>query len=359
MLFEQAEIGSLKVKNRFVRSATWEGLATEDGEVTEKLIEKMVELAHGGVGLIITGHAFVSTEGKAGPRQLGAHHDGLVVGLSKMAEGVRKSGGKIVLQLAHAGAFALDSSRAIAPSSFKKAKEMSLEDISRVVTCFAKAAKRARDAGFDGVQIHAAHGYLLSQFLSPYFNKRSDAFGGSVQKRTQIVVDVLKAIRQETGKDFPILIKMNSEDFLDGGLSVDEMIESAKILEQEGIDAIELSGGTIISSELTPVRIHRQKREQESPYYLEGARKLKAAVNVPIILVGGIRSFEMSEKIVGEKIADFVAMSRPLIREPSLVERWRKGDVKPALCVSDNLCFGPAMKGEGIYCVRQKQKQPQ
>jgi 2,4-dienoyl-CoA reductase-like NADH-dependent reductase (Old Yellow Enzyme family) len=296
----------------------------------------------------------VSPEGKASPRQLGVHHDGLVPGLKKMTEAVKESGGKIVLQIAHAGAFALDSSKAIAPSAFRKAKEMSLDDVSRVVTCFADAARRARDAGFDGVQIHAAHGYLLSQFLSPYFNKRSDAFGGNVQKRTRIVTDILRAIRQETGKDFPILIKINSEDFLDGGLTVDEMIESAKILEAEGIDAIELSGGTIISSELIPVRIHKRRNDRESPYYIEASRKLKASVSVPGILVGGIRSYEMSEKIVKDNIADFVAMSRPLIREPSLINRWQQGDRRPALCVSDNLCFKPAMQGEGLYCVREK-----
>jgi len=359
ILFQKAHIGSMVLKNRFVRSATWEGLAAEDGSVTEKLTNKMVELAKGGVGLIITGHAFVSEEGKAGSWQLGVHHDGLVDGLKKMATAVHNEGAKIVLQLAHAGAFAIGNPEKpdlipIAPSAFKNSKEMSQEDIIRVVNCFAETAKRAQDAGFDGVQIHAAHGYLLSQFLSPYFNKRSDNYGGSVEKRAKIVVDILRAIREKVGNTFPVLIKMNSEDFLEGGLSVDDMLETTRILEQEGLDAIELSGGTIISNKLIPVRLH--KHGENEPYYLETSKRLKATVKIPLILVGGIRSYETSERIVLDGIADFIAMSRPFIREPFLINRWQSGDTRPALCVSDNLCFGPAMKGEGIYCVREKKE---
>jgi len=360
ILFQQIRIGSMVLENRFVRSATWEGLAAEDGSVTEKLINKMVELAKGGMGLIITGHAFVSEEGKASPWQLGVHHDELVDGLKKVTTAVHNEGAKIVLQLAHAGAFTIGNPEKpdlipIAPSALKNSKEMSQEDIIRIVNCFAEAAKRAQDAGFDGVQIHAAHGYLLSQFLSPYFNKRLDSYGGSVEKRAKIVVDILRAIREKVVDTFPVLIKMNAEDFMEGGLSVEDMLQTARILEQEGLNAIELSGGTIISNELMPVRV--RKRGENEPYYLEASKRLKETVNIPVILVGGIRSYETSERIVTDGIADLIAMSRPFIREPFLISRWQNGDTRPALCVSDNLCFGPARKGEGIYCVREKKEQ--
>jgi 2,4-dienoyl-CoA reductase-like NADH-dependent reductase (Old Yellow Enzyme family) len=149
---------------------------------------------------------------------------------------------------------------------------------------------------------------------------------------------------------------MNSEDFLEGGLSVDDMVETARILESEGIDAIELSGGTIISNDLIPVRIHKRSKDKVPPYYAEAAKRLKNTVKIPLILVGGIRSYDTAEQIIREGIADFVAMSRPLIREPFLVKHWQQGDIRPALCVSDNLCFGPARKGEGIYCVRDKKE---
>ncbi len=359
MLFEECVVGSLKLKNRFVRSATWEGLADDEGRVTPRLMEKMVELAEGGVGLIITGHAFVSPEGRAGNHQLAVYDDAFVEGLREMTETVHHVGGSIVLQIAHAGAFASVSPprRAIAPSSMRNAREMSVEEIERVVECFGEAARRARDAGFDGVQIHAAHGYLLSQFLSPAFNRRTDAYGGTTEGRATVVIAVLRAIRSRVGADMPVLMKINSEDFLDGGLSLRAMVDTVAMLEREGLDAVELSGGTLLSGAFVPVRPHRRTSEPAErlpPYYLDAARRLKDAVRIPVILVGGIRSYEVAEAVVREGGADLVAMSRPFIREPSLVRRWERGDRRPALCISDNLCFKPAMKGEGIYCVRER-----
>ncbi len=356
MVFEKSKIGQLLLQNRFVRSATWEGLASEDGSVTPRLIDKMVELAEGKVGLIITGHAFVSPEGRATPFQLGIYKDELIDGLKQMVEAVHNAQGKIVVQLAHAGAFAMplgNSAPSLSPSGFKEAIAMSDSDIEKAIDTFVKASERAKKAGFDGIQLHAAHGYLLSQFLSPYFNKRTDEYGGSIENRARIIVEILRRVRENLGSDYPVLMKINSEDFLEGGLSVDEMIETVKLLEKEGLSGVEVSGGTIISNKLIPVRIHKDK--ETKPYYLEASRRLKEAVNIPVILVGGIRSLEDAEKIVNEKIADYVAMSRPFIREPDLIKRWQEGDRTPSRCLSDNLCFGPARKGEGIYCVRERQ----
>lgn len=250
-LFETTTINTMKLTNRFVRSATWEGMANHDGSTTRELINLMVQLAQGGVGLIITGHAYVRKDGQAGPWQLGVYKDELISGLTEMTEAVHKANGKIVLQLAHAGSMAvpaLTGFEPLGPSIFEKKggdwREMTYADISKVTNAFAQAAERAKKAGFDGVQIHAAHGYLLSQFLAPFFNKREDEYGGNIENRARLVLAILKHIRASVGNDFPVLIKINSEDFLDGGLTLDDMLHVAVLLEQAGIDAIELSGGT-------------------------------------------------------------------------------------------------------------------
>ena len=197
--FERSTINGMTLANRFVRSATWEGMAADDGACTPKLIDLMTELAKGGVGLIISSHAYVSPEGQAGPWQLGVYKDSLIPGLKALTQAVHENGGKIILQLAHAGFFAhakLTGQTPLAPSNvdgFAKSprKEMTVDDIQDVVKSFGTAAKRAQEAGFDGVQIHAAHGYLLSQFLSPAFNRRNDPYGGDIRQRAAAVVEVL------------------------------------------------------------------------------------------------------------------------------------------------------------------------
>ena len=362
-LFEESVINTLRLKNRFVRSATWEGLATEQGGCTPQLTDLMAQLAANDIGLIITGHAYVSREGQAGPWQLGVYADELMPGLTQMTDAVHRQGGKIVLQLAHAGcraSFELTGATPLGPSGAspsndpQKCREMTHDEIQNIVECFAEAAYRGQQCGFDGVQIHAAHGYLLSQFLSPFYNKRTDEFGGSVENRARIVLAVLKAIRSKVGPRFPVLIKMNSEDFVDQGLSVDEMVQVAAMLENAGIDAIELSGGTADSGKLTPVRPGKIASEDQEVYYRQAAELYKQTVKVPLILVGGVRSYHVAENLVKTGLADYVSICRPLIREPDLIKRWHRGDRSRSTCLSDNLCFKPIQAGEGIYCYTEK-----
>jgi len=362
-LFEPMAIHTLVVPNRFVRSATWEGMATEDGRCTDRLVELMVQLADGGVGLIITGHAYVNRRGQAGPWQLGICDDRLLPGLQRMTAAVHARSGRIALQLAHAGLYAdpdLTGRPPLAPSAltgFTRAlpEEMSPADIDRVVADFGEAARRARSAGFDAVQVHAAHGYLLSQFLSPRFNRRSDAYGGSLENRTRILVEALGRIRQAVGPDYPVLVKMNTSDHLAGGLELREAAGIARRLEAAGIDAIELSGGTGASEKLRPVRTGICREEQEA-YFAAAARAFRPEVRIPLLLVGGIRSFAVAERIVTGGIADGISMSRPFIREPGLVDRWRSGDRSKAACLSDNRCFVPVRNGEGLRCVHLKDR---
>ncbi len=361
-LFEVSAINSMKLENRFVRSATWEGLADDDGSCTPRLIALMEELDTGGVGLIISGHAYVSQEGQAGPRQLGIYCDELIPHLSKMTEAVHRQSGKIVLQLAHAGcraAFDLTGKKPLGPSNTDKedsslCKEMTHEEIHHTVESFAKGAVRGQQSGFDGVQIHAAHGYLLSQFLSPFYNKRKDEYGGRIENRARIVLEVLGAIREKVGDQFPVLIKINSEDFVQDGFNVEEMVQVAAMLEKAGIDAIELSGGTVDSGKFIPVRPGKIDSEEKEVYYREAAKGYKEKISVPLVLVGGIRSYSVAEQLIKTGLTDYISLCRPFIREPDLIKRWKSGDKSRSTCLSDNLCFKPVRAGEGLYCYTAK-----
>jgi len=351
----------LELSNRFIRSATWEGLAGEDGACTPELVNLIVALTAGKVGLIITGHAYISSSGQATVRQLGVDHDGRIQELSKMTTAVHNEGSRIIMQLAHGGLRADAKFSGIAPMGPSTGegllpspgREMTVEDIRQIVNTFGQAARRAQKAGFDGVQIHAAHGYLLSQFLSPAFNQRTDDYGGQLENRARIVLDILQRIRQEAGSDFPIFIKINCEDFLNKGLTRGEFIQVCAMLDRAGIDAIEVSGGTFLSGERIPFR-KEIKFERDQAYFRKAAKGLKAAINTPVILVGGIRSYLLAERLVDEGFADYISMSRPYIREPGLIARWQSGDLRKATCISCNGCLGAARSEQGIYCVQDR-----
>ena len=266
------------------------------------------------------------------------------------------------MQLAHAGSFAATTVTGedrrgpspMATDSGPVGREMTEKDREEVKEAFARGAERAKKAGFDAVQIHAAHGYLLCQFLSPYFNKREDEYGGPIENRVRFPLEVLAAVRKAVGPDFPVLIKINSEDFLPGGLSVEEMIRAVTALREAGIDAVEVSGGTFLSGKNSPSRIGRQDPEA---YHEAAAARLKAALDVPVMLVGGICTFETAERAVTSGATDYISLCRPLIREPGLVNRWKSGDRTPARCVSECGCFTPGFEGKGVYCVVDEREQ--
>ena len=364
ILFESTEINGMTMANRFVRSATWEGMASEEGAVTPALKELNADLARGGVGLIISSHAFISREGQAGFKQLGMYDDSLLPGLAEMTAAVHENGSRIVAQLAHAGFHAagkLTGKTPVAPSAVKglaKVPRQALEEgeIVDIVEAFAAAAVRARKAGFDGVQIHAAHGYLLSQFLSPIYNQRKDRFGGNIENRARMLCMVLEAIRDRVGKDYPVLVKLNCGDFMDNGLVVQDAANVAELLAQGGIDAIEVSGGLFINPKMSPSRMGIHSQEKEA-YFQAEAGKFREKVEVPLILVGGNRSLPIAARIVLAGTADYISMSRPFIREPDLINRWKSGDHAKAKCLSDNKCFAPAMAGKGIYCVMDRDEE--
>ena len=364
-VFDSISINGMTLRNRFARSATWEGLADPDGQANARLESVLAELAAGEVGLVISSHAYVEKRGQAGPWQLGAHQAAMGAGIARLARAVHAKGGRFVVQLAHAGCRAnpdLTGEPALGPSvpddpKAPPCREMTPDDLARMEAAFGAAAALCREAGADGVELHAAHGYGLSQFLSPRTNRRAGAYGGCLENRARLLLEVLAAIRGRVGRDYPVLAKLNSEDFMEGGLTRAESLQVAKWLEAGGLDAIEVSGGTFDAGPLSPVRPGRLVSPDAEAWYREAARDLKAALAIPVILVGGIRSLDTAEALLDEGAADLVALSRPLIREPRLVARWRAGDRTPSDCAGDNACFVPAIKGEGLRCLTREREE--
>lgn len=358
-LFDNIRIGNITLNNRFVRSATWEGMCDDDGNVTQKLVAYYRGLVMGGTGLIISGYSYVRADGKQLPGKMGICHDSHLPGLQHLTEAVHQEGGVIFCQLVHAGGQTsrkVIGSQPLAPSATDFAgyqeppKELNTAEIRAVVAAFAGAAARARRAGFDGIQLHGAHGYLINQFLSPLCNRRQDAYGGTLERRMTFLEEVFAAVRAAVGSDYPVTIKLTATDHLDGGLQPQDGVAIAQRLEELGIDAIEVSSGSSASGDMSPARQKIDSPEKEA-YNAELSRMIKQAVTVPVIVVGGLRSCDVMQRLLWEGDADLFALSRPLIREPGLPEIWRRDDGYTAACISCNGCFRPGLKGEGIYCI--------
>lgn len=365
-LFDEIKINTMTLKNRSVRSATWAGMAEPDGRCSMRLVELIEELARGDVGLIITGFAYVMPNGKALTKQLGIYDDAMIPNLLRLTKRVHAANGKIAMQIVHAGVQTVLRVRkdrpiwgpsAVYDRTFQKTpKAMTQREIKEAVQAFASAADRVKRAGFDAVQLHGAHGYLVSQFLSPIRNRRTDKYGGHIENRARFLFETYRTVRKSVGKDFPVLIKLNTKDFVRGGLNQRDSLFVARRLEEMGIDAIELSGGIPAAGDLGPARPKIRSAKEEA-YFLPLARKIRKQVSVPIILVGGIRSLKTVNHILKTGAADLVSMSRPLIREPGLVRRWKEGDRKKAKCISCGQCFQAAKSSEGLYCVVERRVQ--
>jgi 2,4-dienoyl-CoA reductase-like NADH-dependent reductase (Old Yellow Enzyme family) len=336
-LFEPGRIGTLNLKNRLVRSATWEGLADEEGAVTPPLIDLYAALARGGAGLLITGHSFVHPAGKHSPGQLGSQADRLIPGLEALTRAVHDPGGTIALQLNFGGAYL----------SRSRAGRMTAGDMKEVVQAFGRAAGRARRAGFDAVQVLAAHGFLLSQLLCPRYNPRVDDYGGALENRARALLEVMDAIRDEVGPDYPLLVKINSSDLIPDGLQPGEAVTVARWLEKAGVDAIEISGGLLNRPDLLRERARPGDGEA---FFEEAAREFRKEIAIPLILVGGLRSYGTARRLIETETVDFVALCRPFIREPDLARRWASGDYRDAACIYCNNCVEGLKQGQGLHC---------
>lgn len=394
-LFEPAQIKNLHLANRLVRAATHEGLADPDGRPTEALFRLYARLARGGVGLIITGFAFVAKDGIGfWPGMLGIHDDDLIPAYRRLTAHVHAAGAAIAMQIAHAGRQttpAVIGQPPLAPSAVKdtsifvKPREMTEQDIARVIEDFAQAARRVRASGFDAVEFHAAHGYLLSSFLSPHTNRRRDRWGGSVADRMRLIRRIYRRSRELVGEDYPFMIKINADDAMPRGLRREESRRMAGMLAALGFDAVEVScgigedGGSTVRGDL-PIDvvldhwdIYRQKNfifkwvmrhfgRRLKPavpfsenYNLDAARAVKREVQVPVISVGGfVQPHAMASALV-TGAADFIALSRALVADPGYPRKLAEGDPAPSRCIHCNLCLY-YLKIAPLHCYRGKRR---
>ena len=396
MLFDETKISGISVKNRIIRSATHDGLADENGAPSEKLIAKYEFLAKNEVGCIITGYAAVSRNGVSPyPRMMKIYDDGVIDEYKKLTDAVHRHGAPVILQIAHCGR--QTSSKAIgmqkvAPSNVlhafypDKAKVLTDNEIHGIIDDFVAAAVRAEKAGFDGVQLHGGHGYLLHDFLSPYGNRRKDNWGGSLENRCRIVELIIGGIKEKT--NLPVWIKISAEDNRKGGMNIDSTVEICKRLEKAGCDAIEVSCGTVqdgmntMRSNLMPMDAVFKYREPcasfpkilnkialpaanlinpliKQPKPLENfnvgnAEIIKKNVSVPVIVVGGIHKVSDMEDIISSGKADFVSMCRPFICEPDLVKKLHNGQPQ-AKCIMCNYC-GLVIEKDPTKCLYGKVK---
>ncbi len=357
-LFSPVSIGTLELKNRLVRSATAERLATEPvGRATPPLAALYAELARGGVGLIVTGHAYILPEGKAHVEMLSVHCEQMIPGLTSLVEAVHAEGGRIALQINHGGRQCDEACTpvTVAPSAVPDTSgrvpcEMTADEIAEAANAFGQAARRAQVAGFDAVQIHAAHGYLISQFLSPHSNRRTDAWGGDFERRLRFLGAVCEAVRGQVGPGYPVLIKLGMMDNLEGapdGLTPEDGARIVARLAGLGLDAVEVSGGYGAGADLN-VRLGVGSKLPEA-YFRPLARRAKAATPLPVILVGGLRSRAVMDEVLAAGDADLISLCRPLIREPDLPRRLRSGEAEVAACISGGRCWAPK-RGVGIGC---------
>jgi 2,4-dienoyl-CoA reductase-like NADH-dependent reductase (Old Yellow Enzyme family) len=345
-------------------------MAGPRGEVTEELISLYETLAKNGVGLIITGHLYCHPRGQYAPRQTGIYADDHIPGLGRLTDSVHRHGGKILAQVAHAGSQSrVPGNVPLAPSPVpnpltgRDVAAASEEEIQEAIAAFAAGARRALAAGFDGVHIHGANGYLISEFSSPLTNQRADGWGGSPEIRDRFALEVVRAVRASVPRDVPVTMKLGFVDAVPGGYGLEESVPRARRLVAAGLDAVEVSCNAMrLASDsakeyvavdrrraLADLLFHRVFSDPApEAYFLPWACALRAQVQTTIILVGGMRRAETMEAILRNGDAEFIAMARPFIREPDLARQLAAGRRGHVDCTSCNLC----LKHEGYHALR-------
>ena len=363
-LFEQMNIGSMAARNRLVRAATYESLAKGDGAPSDELVDLYARLAEGGVGTIVTGYAYVCPDGKPNANALSFCDESNADSYRPLIGAAHRGGARIVAQLVYGGSKSklapddprrVDVARQISPAGGAGASspppncriagpspvehpstglvpyEASCDDIARIVSDFAEAAFRAQRFGFDGVEIHAAHGYLLGQFLSPAFNRRTDAYGGPLANRARLACECVATARAELGPSFPIIVKLNSSDSRDGanGLTEGESMQAASLLASAGASAIEVSGDWHAFSGCDAAR---------GPFFGDFGSRMADELDIPVIVTGGWRDPRVISSYLERSRIAAVGLCRPFICEPDLAGRWESGDLEPSRCTSCNHC---------------------
>ncbi|HJO95341.1 MAG TPA: NADH:flavin oxidoreductase [Victivallales bacterium] len=354
LLFSQTNISNINFKNHLFCSATWRNLASNENLITEDYIEEYRKLAYGGTGLIFSGGMLVS-DNKTLNGFIGIYKDSFVEDFKPFVKMIHSYSTNIVAQLACiSGIFRncnivgkdVYGAGEIAYTMDDEVNIMTKDDISSLVKAYKDAAVTARRAGFDGVQIHSAHAYVQSSFLSSVYNKRTDEYGGSIENRARLLFEIVNSVRAATEKHFPIFVKINCSDFLDNGFTVDECIYVCEKLAELGVCMVELSGGNKENKDESWYRVKITNKNDES-YFRNEAKKIAEKIDIPVILVGGNRSIDVMNQIAEESKVKFFSLSRPLLREPDLINKWSNNpNIKPK-CISCNRCWA----NEGNLCV--------
>lgn len=331
-------IKNLTIPNRILRSATMENMADSNGFVTEGLKRLYISVAQGGAGLIVVGGSAVEPRGKVWKHQIAIWNDGFIDSLSKIPEAIHENGnGKCAIQLHHGGAAGFGYSYGAGGGTFD-INSTSASEIKKIIGAFGKAAARSVAAGFDAIAIHGAHGYLISQFLSPAINQRSDPWGGSLENRMRFATEVSFAIRSEAGVDIPLIWKMNCSDYVNGERDLSEYAQAAGVLVAAGVDLIEVSGG--IRNQIKLRGDLKKKSGEAEAYFKHAIQPFRDTIGKKILsITGGIRSRKVMEEILDEGV-DMVGVCRPIISEPDFPKKiFENGEYKRARCISCNKCL--------------------
>jgi 2,4-dienoyl-CoA reductase-like NADH-dependent reductase (Old Yellow Enzyme family) len=353
-LFDKTTLKDMKIKNRFIRSGLYVGLAGEKGRLTPEIFKIYEDLAKGGAGTIITGYSYINEDDQANQNMVGIYDDSSIEDFKKFTDMIHRYDTNIIMQIACGGSLTyvpVEGIEIFGPSAVENQSTkitptpITKEQIKELVKVYGEAALRAKKAGFDGVEVHAAHGYFLSQFLCPYLNRRTDEYGGSIENRSRILFDVYREIRKVVGGNFPIFFKLNSSDYMkENGLTLEDSLYAAERLSELGVDAMDISGGNesiteSIENNLTTARTGIAGSIEKESYFKDYAIELSKRISIPVILVGGNRHIELMEEILNNSNIEYFALGRPLTCEPDLVNRWASGDTKKPRCVSCNKCY--------------------
>ena len=367
-VFQPCTIGSLTLKNRLAMSQMTMNFATEDGLVTDKVIDYYVERAKGGVGLIFVEGTYFTPEGRGYVRQIGIASQEHVAGLKRLTDAIHglKNGAKGFLQIHHAGGRAsskVTGIQPVAPSAVpaypgaEMPREMTREEVSGLVQAHVDAAVRARDAGFDGLDIHCAHGYLVPSFFSPQTNRRTDEYGGNLAGRTRFLLEIIRGIRERLGKGFPLTIKVSGDEYIEGGLGVKEMSVIARLAEDAGIDGLIVSAGTVGGKKIEDLgEAHKVMRTLpmmvQPGCLIPIAAEIKKVLRIPVIGVGRINSIALAEEILAAGKADIVSIGRPLLADPELplkAAEGREAEIRPCIACNEG-CYKRILQQIEVCC---------
>jgi 2,4-dienoyl-CoA reductase-like NADH-dependent reductase (Old Yellow Enzyme family)/thioredoxin reductase len=358
-MLQPFQLGRLALPNRIVMTTIKLGYGNEKGEVTDRHIAFYVRRAQGGVGLITSEPLYVQRSGRELPTQLGIHTDGLLPGLRRLTEAVHAAGGLMMAHINHAGRVAnpllvpvgelISASDVLCPANKVRPRPLTQSEIAELVKAFSAAARRAREAGFDAIEVPFSHGYLIHQFLSPHTNHRGDDYGGTFENRLRFGRQVITAMQEQVGDDFTIVVRMNAQDYTKDGLNIEDAIKIARDMEQLRVNAISVTSGTMCES--VPFCLYPTGTPKAN--LLPMAARIREAISLPVIVAGRIRTPAVAREALNARQTDLIGLGRPLLADPDWVHKIEVGDEQAILLCSacHQGCLGQLQKGLGTTCM--------